>query len=59
MPVDDYYNELIKSSHADLSNSSGWTEGASSQAAAFLERFVEKGVKWIHLDIAGVHKIKS
>lgn len=25
-----------------------------SLAAAFLEKFVEKGVKWIHLDSAGV-----
>jgi leucyl aminopeptidase len=26
---------------------------SSSQAATFLEHFVEKDTKWIHLDIAG------
>jgi leucyl aminopeptidase len=27
--------------------------GGSSQGAAFLEKFIEKDVKWAHLDIAG------
>jgi leucyl aminopeptidase len=59
MPIDEYHHELIKSTHADITNSSGQSEAGSSQAAAFLEKFVEKGVNWIHLDIAGVHKIKG
>lgn len=53
MPVDEYHHELIKAKHADITNSSGKTEASSSQAAAFLQRFVEKDVNWIHLDIAG------
>lgn len=27
--------------------------GGASNAAAFLERFVDEGTKWVHLDIAG------
>ena len=55
MPLDDYYRDLIKHKHAEITNSSSRkTEGGSSQAAAFLENFVEKGTKWVHLDIAGV-----
>ena len=29
-------------------------EGGSITAACFLQRFVEQGVKWAHLDIAGM-----
>lgn len=54
MPLVDYHRELVKHKFADITNSSGKVEAGSSQAAAFLENFVEKGVKWIHLDIAGV-----
>ena len=38
---------------SDLNNSGGSRYGGASQAAAFLEKFVEKGVKWAHIDIAG------
>lgn len=34
-------------------NSSEWAPGGSI-AAAFLEKFVEKDTKWVHLDIGGV-----
>lgn len=30
-----------------------FSAGGASKAAAFLENFVEKGVKWAHIDIAG------
>lgn len=36
MPVDEYHHELIKSKHADITNSPGKPEAASCQAAAFL-----------------------
>ena len=42
----------MKHNFADITNASGKPEAGSSQAAAFLENFVEKGVKWIHLDVA-------
>ena len=56
LPVDEYHHELIKSKHADITNAPGKIDAASSQAAAFLESFVEKGVNWAHLDIAGTSK---
>lgn len=54
--MDEYHHELIKAKHADITNSPGKFDAASSQAAAFLESFVEKGVNWAHLDIAGASK---
>lgn len=54
MPIDQYHLKLVKPKHADLTNSSGKAEGASSQAAAFLSHFVQKGISWAHIDIAGV-----
>ncbi len=53
MPIVDYHRDLIKHKLGDITNSSGKSEAGSSQAAAFLENFVEPGTKWIHLDIAG------
>jgi leucyl aminopeptidase len=43
----------MKSQFADLNNKGKTRFGGSSQAAAFLEKFIEKDVKWAHLDIAG------
>ena len=43
----------MKRTHSDLNNKGKTPYGGASQAAAFLERFVEKDVKWSHLDIAG------
>lgn len=53
MPLVDYHRDIIKHKFADITNESGKSEAGSSQAAAFLENFVEKDVKWVHLDVAG------
>lgn len=53
MPLDDSYDDLIKSRIADIKNTGGRPAG-SITAAKFLQRFVKKGMPWIHLDIAGV-----
>ena len=53
MPITNEAKEAIKGATADISNSCKSRWGGSSKAAAFLERFIEKGVKWVHLDIAG------
>jgi leucyl aminopeptidase len=51
LPMDDDYNDYLKSAFADLPNIGGrW--GGSITAAKFLEPFVEKK-PWVHLDIAG------
>ena len=60
MPIDDYHRDIIKHPQADITNLPARSgEGGSSQAAAFLEHFVEKGTKWIHLDIAGTSIVSA
>jgi leucyl aminopeptidase len=53
MPLGDAYDKLIDSPIADIKNV-GPREGGSITAAMFLQRFVEGGLKWAHLDIAGM-----
>jgi leucyl aminopeptidase len=52
MPIGDAYDALINSDIADMKNV-GPREGGSITAAQFLARFVDEGVKWAHLDVAG------
>jgi leucyl aminopeptidase len=52
-PMGDAYDKMMDSPIADMKNS-GAREAGSITAATFLGRFVEPGVKWAHLDIAGV-----
>ncbi len=52
-PLGDAYNKLLDSPIADMKNI-GPREAGSITAAQFLLRFVEDGVKWAHLDIAGM-----
>jgi leucyl aminopeptidase len=53
MPLGESYDKLINSDIADMKNIGGrW--GGSITAAQFLQRYVKDGVKWAHLDIAGV-----
>jgi len=51
-PLADAFDKLIDSPIADMKNV-GPREGGSITAAHFIQRFVENGVKWAHLDIAG------
>jgi leucyl aminopeptidase len=53
MPMGEAYDKLMDSPIADMKNS-GPREGGSITAACYLGRFVEEGVKWAHLDIAGM-----
>ena len=52
MPMDDDYDQLIKTEIADMKNIGGPGAG-SITAACFLKRHVEE-TPWAHLDIAGV-----
>ncbi|MCJ8159877.1 leucyl aminopeptidase [Sphingomonas sp. LaA6.9] len=52
-PLSDAYNKLIDSPIADMKNV-GPRGAGSITAAQFLQRFVDEGVKWAHLDIAGM-----
>ncbi|WP_028356926.1 leucyl aminopeptidase [Brackiella oedipodis] len=51
MPLDDAYQEQLKSHYADMANIGG-REAGSVTAACFLSRFA-KNYPWAHLDIAG------
>jgi leucyl aminopeptidase len=53
MPMGDAYDKLLESPIADMKNI-GPREAGSITAAQFLARFVDEGVKWAHLDIAGM-----
>jgi leucyl aminopeptidase len=51
MPLDEEYDEALKSNFADMGNVGGRAGGAIT-AAMFLRRFTAK-FPWVHLDIAG------
>lgn len=51
MPIDDEYEEMIKSSIADIRNTGSGKGGGAITAAWFLKEFAED-TPWIHLDIA-------
>ena len=52
-PLSETYDKLIDSPIADMKNIGG--KGAGSiTAAQFIKRFVDDGVAWAHLDIAGM-----
>ena len=53
MPMGEAYDKLIDSQIADMKNV-GPREGGSITAAQFIARFIKPGVKWAHLDIAGM-----
>jgi leucyl aminopeptidase len=52
MPMEDGYFEQLKSPVADMKNT-GSRAGGSITAALFLKQFINEGVEWAHLDIAG------
>ena len=58
MPLDRRYEKMLASPVADMCNIE--TEGrVSIVSAVFLSRFIEKGVKWAHIDISGVSHSKT
>lgn len=52
MPLGPEYDRQLKSEFADMRNIGGRSAG-SITAAQFLQRFIDDGVKWAHIDIAG------
>ena len=53
LPLDEEYFEQLKSNSADFTNCGKPGVAGASVAANFLHAFIEEGVKWIHLDVAG------
>src|SRR3546814_20840155 len=54
MPLGPEYDKQIDCDVADMKNISGGRAGGSITAAQFLQRFIQDGTPWAHLDIAGV-----
>jgi leucyl aminopeptidase len=52
MPLEDAYWEQMSSPIADMKNT-GMGKGGAITAALFLREYIEEGVEWAHLDIAG------
>ncbi|MCK6439572.1 MAG: leucyl aminopeptidase [Planctomycetes bacterium] len=53
LPLPDEYDSYVDSKIADVANVGGKYAGAIT-AGLFLKRFVEPGLAWAHLDIAGM-----
>lgn len=58
LPVEDDYQEMIRSGIADIMNTGGSRWGGAITAAMFIKEFAED-TPWIHLDIAGVAWIED
>lgn len=54
LPLHEAWDRAIDSPAADMKNISGSRNAGSAIGAHFLKRFIEDGVKWAHLDIAGM-----
>ncbi len=52
LPDDEDYLEKLKSPDADLKNTGGREAGACT-AGSFLKAFINEGMPWAHMDIAG------
>ena len=52
MPVFDDYVYYLKSDCGDINNMSSSPFGGAITAAVFLNQFVGKGIKWVHIDMA-------
>ena len=53
LPMSEAYDKLLESHIADMKNV-GPRGAGSITAAQFIKRFVNEGVRWAHLDIAGM-----
>lgn len=60
LPLDpSYHRQLEWSICADFANYAPGKGGGAGIAACFLENFIRKGTKWIHLDMVGPSVVRS
>ena len=59
LPLDEVYRRATDGSTSDLRNIGGTREGGACTAAGYLEKFIDDGRPWAHLDIAGTAWTKS
>ncbi|NVJ50985.1 MAG: aminopeptidase PepB, partial [Gammaproteobacteria bacterium] len=58
LPLEPFHATLTPSNYADTANSrpvKGGGPGGASNAAGFLSRFVAKGRRWVHFDLAACY----
>jgi len=53
LPLEDFHREQMKGQVGDLKNINAGEGAGSTAGAAFLSHFIEDGMEWAHLDIAG------
>jgi leucyl aminopeptidase len=53
LPLGEEYDKMIDSDIADMQNIGKEREAGSIMGAVFLQRFIQEGTPWAHLDIAG------
>lgn len=53
MPINDNLRKLLDSKVADMCNIGSKPVAGTVTAAAFLEKFIDKEVNWVHIDCAG------
>lgn len=58
-PMDEDYDEELKSAVADVVQCSIENEGDHILAARFLQRFVPKAIPWVHVDLASATRKKG
>jgi len=56
LPLNSDYNKMMDSAIADMKNISNSRYAGSITAGCFLQRFIQKDVKWAHVDMAGMDK---
>lgn len=58
LPMNEDYEKMIKSDVADIKNIPTG-QSARITSVAFLNKFIEKGTKWAHIDISGLRLDKT
>lgn len=53
MPLLEEHEETIKSPTADIRNVDNTRWGGMEYAGLYLSKFIDEGIEWAHLDIAG------
>jgi len=59
LPLVEEYTDQIRSDVADLKNTPSTRYGGAITAGLFLRAFIENGLPWLHLDIAGPAFLES
>lgn len=56
MPLEDDYSEFLKGNISDIRNIASNKHAGSITAALFLKNFIDKDIKWTHIDMAAMSR---